>query len=752
MSIPMARVGRSRVEPRAVVATLAVLFLLVGPAVALPTLGQYQQPRESADRVSSQSLTLLVPAVGELVDGTLIGVTMQMEATVRDGSGGVFVDTRPLTQVDMQGSARLAASTAAALSGADPREHDFFITIRSDTTAVGGPSAGAAMTTAFTALLLDLPLRDDVVMTGMINPDGSIGPVGGILQKAEAAHDAGADLFLIPQGQGVVEQVERTVTGDGWFPTVEETTTRIDVAEHAEAEWGLEVREIADVYEAVEYATDHRVARPEVPEVAVSDVFLNVMGDAAASQLAEAETAYGAARSGLDASTLQTDAPATFDSLDALLGRARERLDSANASIDAGSPYSASSLVFQANLETREVSIWLDALAADDPRAFVTDYGEGLSDRLDATSAEAANADPRAASTLEAVGAAQVRVLEARRLLVAAQSAHEDDRLADAIDALAFSEERRRSVEWWLGLAEDIRRGTGSSGSVLSADVATLASEFQGIAQEALAYAQVLIGETGATQAQARIMQEAAANLADARTAAQDGLHVGALYLAIESRVGAHTALSLVGSEDLIDQRLARQRDLALIAVQATRTAGAEPFLAVSYLDFGETLSATQPVDALLMYGNAAAIAATSGALASGDECGFAGVPCRSTVPDVTRVRVPGPDPWTAYFALATVLLGFMAGLLVALVGTAAQRRRARDADTGSPPGPGTPIAPGASPVRARRAAPARHAVLAAGNGQARPVRRAAVRHPSPAAPVGGVPRRPRHVATSNPK
>ncbi len=37
-----------------------------------------------------------------------------------------------------------------------------------------------------------------VMMTGMINPDGTIGPVGGILEKASAAASVGAKLFLIP--------------------------------------------------------------------------------------------------------------------------------------------------------------------------------------------------------------------------------------------------------------------------------------------------------------------------------------------------------------------------------------------------------------------------------------------------------------------------------------------------------------------------------------------------------------------------
>lgn len=676
---------------------MLAMALLVAALLLVPTLSAgYRPVLDVSDQVSSKSVMVLVPAVGELTDGSLIGVTMSLEATIRSGTGGVFVDTRPLTQVDMQGSARLAAATAAAIAGARADEYDFFITIRSDTTVVGGPSAGAAITSAFVALLLDLPLRDDVVMTGMINPDGSVGPVGGILQKAQAAHEAGASLFLIPLGQGVVESIQQTVDDSGWFPTTRNEIVRTDVRQHAKDNWGLDVKELTDIYDAIEYATDYRLSRPDVPEVGVSELFQQVMGEAAQNQLNDAEARYRVARSALDDGTLAIESKTTYDRLDVLLQTARAKLGLAAESAAEGSPYTASSQAFQAGLEIREVEIWLDVLAAPDARQAVTEYGEALKLRLDATRAKAAVGNPRHVSVLEAVGAAQVRVQEAGRLLAAAEALHADDRTAEAVDALAFAEERRRSVEWWMGLADSL--AAQIEGASFGTDVPTLATELRGIAQEAIAYAEVLVRETGASQDQAGLLRQASQKLVDSRAAAQDGLAVGSMYLAIEARVGAHAALSLVGSADLIDARLQRQRDLALIAVDNARGAGAEPFLAVSLVDFAATLAPTQPVDALVMYGNAAAIAATSAALASGDDCGYAGVPCRSSAPSVHRIRIPGPDPWTAYFALATVLLGFMAGILVALV-SMRQKALAHAA-------PGAAIAPASAPTRRPGARP----------------------------------------------
>jgi PDZ domain-containing protein len=41
-----------------------------------------------------------------------------------------------------------------------------------------------------------------VAVTGTIQLDGSVGPIGGLRQKASAVDQAGIDLFLVPAAQG----------------------------------------------------------------------------------------------------------------------------------------------------------------------------------------------------------------------------------------------------------------------------------------------------------------------------------------------------------------------------------------------------------------------------------------------------------------------------------------------------------------------------------------------------------------------
>jgi Lon-like protease len=65
---------------------------------------------------------------------------------------------------------------------------------------VGGPSAGLMFTlTVFNALSPeDLTGGRKIAGTGTINPDGSVGPIGGVEQKVAAAEAAGATIFLSP--------------------------------------------------------------------------------------------------------------------------------------------------------------------------------------------------------------------------------------------------------------------------------------------------------------------------------------------------------------------------------------------------------------------------------------------------------------------------------------------------------------------------------------------------------------------------
>ena len=101
-------------------------------------------------------------------------------------------------------------------------------------------------------------IRRGVVITGTINPDGSIGKVAGILEKAKAVADSGYKTFLVPKGQSKINYYEKVVEKQ---PTVFGFTllnTRyvrrtIDLKDVAEKEWGLDVEEVSNIDEAMQY-------------------------------------------------------------------------------------------------------------------------------------------------------------------------------------------------------------------------------------------------------------------------------------------------------------------------------------------------------------------------------------------------------------------------------------------------------------------------------------------------------------------
>lgn len=111
---------------------------------------------------------------------------------------------------------------------------------------IDGPSAGALMTCAVLAGIQGHKILPHVTMTGTINPDGTIGPVGGISNKIAGAAASGKSLVLIPVGQR--------------FEQVSETEV-VDLVAHG-AEHGVTVREVGDIYEAYTILTGERIERP----------------------------------------------------------------------------------------------------------------------------------------------------------------------------------------------------------------------------------------------------------------------------------------------------------------------------------------------------------------------------------------------------------------------------------------------------------------------------------------------------------
>ena len=135
------------------------------------------------------------------VTGENEGGIFQLEVETRPGKGSIYTAVSPRIGFATQESEELAARVAAETAGIDLSECDVFFRINGDfgDSSVDGPSAGGAMAVATRAALLNQSIRQDIVMTGTISPEGKVGEVGGIIEKSLAASDAGAKYILVPK-------------------------------------------------------------------------------------------------------------------------------------------------------------------------------------------------------------------------------------------------------------------------------------------------------------------------------------------------------------------------------------------------------------------------------------------------------------------------------------------------------------------------------------------------------------------------
>lgn len=144
-----------------------------------------------------QSTTLKLPAVN--TNNT--GVSAYLTVNARKGTGNIFLDVNSvLSKEDTQHSVRLAAEFAKEHENISSGSVDLFYSIKALAPVLEGPSAGGAVAVATIATLRNETPAEDVMMTGALNHDGSIGPSGKILEKAIAAKEAGAKVFLVPVG------------------------------------------------------------------------------------------------------------------------------------------------------------------------------------------------------------------------------------------------------------------------------------------------------------------------------------------------------------------------------------------------------------------------------------------------------------------------------------------------------------------------------------------------------------------------
>jgi ATP-dependent Lon protease len=154
-------------------------------------LGARRFENETAQRTS-------VPGVATGLAWTPVGGDILfIEASKVPGKGKLIL-TGQLGEV-MKESAQAALTLSRSFVGETLEATDVHIHVPAGATPKDGPSAGVAMFLAIVSLLLDVPVRADVAMTGEISLRGLVLPIGGVKEKTLAALRAGIRTVMLPR-------------------------------------------------------------------------------------------------------------------------------------------------------------------------------------------------------------------------------------------------------------------------------------------------------------------------------------------------------------------------------------------------------------------------------------------------------------------------------------------------------------------------------------------------------------------------
>jgi uncharacterized protein len=199
---------------------------------------------------NSTRIKMSIPAVNEQGQG--VNTILIVEAT--PGTGRTLTDIDNLLfWADTQHSIRKARRVAENITGEKMEDYDIIYSIEADASVIGGPSAGAALTIATIAALQDKKPNTDVMITGIINHDGTIGPVSEILEKAKAAKQQGTEIMLVPllQSRDVVYITKEhcEVFGNNKICTKETKPKKVSIEEEVD----IKVIEVETIQKTIGY-------------------------------------------------------------------------------------------------------------------------------------------------------------------------------------------------------------------------------------------------------------------------------------------------------------------------------------------------------------------------------------------------------------------------------------------------------------------------------------------------------------------
>ena len=186
---------------------------------------------------------------GLAVFGNATGIVIDIEVSAMKAAAGkgVIKVTGIVEEEEMDGRGHKLKRTSSAKASVenvltvlkrfmdiDSKEYDIHLNFPGGI-PIDGPSAGIAIAAAVYSAVMNIPVRNDIAMTGELSIRGRVKPVGGVSAKVEAARLAGINKVLVPR--------------ENW----QETFDGI----------GIEVIPVDDIEQVIEHTFRPEIARQE---------------------------------------------------------------------------------------------------------------------------------------------------------------------------------------------------------------------------------------------------------------------------------------------------------------------------------------------------------------------------------------------------------------------------------------------------------------------------------------------------------
>lgn len=503
------------------------------------------------------------------------GVVANLTVQLREGGGEVFISSMPLTEIDTQASARLAKETACDTLNKDCSQYDFNYIIRSSAPIVGGPSAGSAMTVATLSLLLNRSLNSSVMISGTVNPDGSIGAVGGLLEKTRAAYRAGEKMVLIPEGQRVIRTTKTQREKTGPIVTEITQTEKIDLQKYASEQWGIEVREVSDIREAYKYFTGYEIVSPEVEGELETPGFNEVLEDMFTSMYNRTQTSLKDLKENKKKYALSLSMDQRIDKL---IGKIEEDITKIKDLKRGREYYSAASMALEANVKIRYGLNLIKYSRASSKKVYVNTKIEEISSELRKLERNLIQGRKvRSGNEIEVVTTSIARLREAETLLDEASKNYYNEKYQESIYSFSFSKERLKTAEEWVSIGEGFEDKLNVSFKV---------SKLKDLAQERMSEAQnkeIYVSTMGIKPGQA------SAHLQRAQEAYETEDYVYSIFESLKSIAISNLRMEIRGVEEQnLDSVIQNKRKRVRSKLESVKQKGILPILSTSYLQFSE--------------------------------------------------------------------------------------------------------------------------------------------------------------------